>query len=182
MANACEKCGYFPVHYGLAGYLCRCEVIALTAENETYSEQMDIIASENKRLTAERDNLLTKNKNLRGEVKLWKNRVDEAAKVVAEFEELKAEVDQHRWIPVNERLPLLKKVGEDDCLQSDYVRITDGEQVVDAYYYDYTKREAKPNYTTGKGWYCYGMRKTNITHWKMEILPEALKAEDEKES
>jgi len=33
-----------------------------------------------------------KNRKLRGEVKLWKNRVDEAAKVVATFEELQAKV------------------------------------------------------------------------------------------
>jgi hypothetical protein len=68
-------------------------------------------------------------------------------------------------------LPELHKAGK-DVFQSDWVHVTEGEQVVEAYYYDYTKREAKPNYATGKGWYCHGMKKSDIAHWKPIVLPE----------
>ena len=54
--------------------------------------------------------------------------------------------ETNRWIPVAERLP------EHPQMQSGYVQVTDGERVHQAYYYDYTGREAKPGYVTGKGW------------------------------
>ena len=85
----------------------------------------------------------------------------------AEITELK----KGGWIPVSEKLPELKEVGK-DVFRSSWVHVTDGREVIKAYYYDYTKREAKPNYATGKGWYCHGVRKTDITHWKPIILPK----------
>lgn len=88
------------------------------------------------------------------------------------IKELEAALEKHRWIPVTERLPKLNKVGREGATQSHWVHITDGEKIIDAYYYDYTKRITKPNYATGKGWCCSGMKKSDITHWKPMILPE----------
>lgn len=88
------------------------------------------------------------------------------------IDRLTAELKEHRWITVCERLPELNIVGNEGGLMSDWVHITDGKKVIDAYYYDFTKREAKPNYETGKGWYCHGMSKEKITHWKPIILPQ----------
>lgn len=85
-------------------------------------------------------------------------------------------VEANRWIPVSERLPELEAVDREGATQSPWVHITDGEKVIDAYYYDYTKREAKPNCATGKGWYCSGMFKEDITHWKPIVLPEQAEA------
>ncbi len=93
----------------------------------------------------------------------------QVAELQAENKRLK---EENRWIPISERLPELKKVNEKDTFQSDWVLITDGKCWVEAYYYDYTKREAKPNYATGKGWYCQGIYKEEITHWTPIILPE----------
>lgn len=99
-----------------------------------------------------------------------------ARESLKEIEEAEAETkrlkEENRWIPVGERLPELEKAGEEGGLMSDWVHITDGEKVIDAYYYDFTKREAKPNYAIGKGWYCHGMKKSEITHWKPIILPK----------
>lgn len=92
------------------------------------------------------------------------------------YQQLQAEnkllKEENRWIPVSERLPELIACGDEGAYMSHWVHITDGEKVIDAYYYDLTKREAKPNYATGKGWYCHGMRKKDITHWKPIILPK----------
>lgn len=77
---------------------------------------------------------------------------------------------KHRWIPVSEKLPKMREV-EKGASQSSWVHITDGVRVIEAYYYDYTQREPKPNYATGKGWYCHGMKRSDITHWKPIILP-----------
>ena len=82
--------------------------------------------------------------------------------------ELEAALAKYRWIPVRERLPEL----DDNGIQSVWVWATDGKEVVNAYYYDYTKREAKPGYATGKGWYCHGMSSRSITHWREIDLPE----------
>lgn len=91
------------------------------------------------------------------------------------IKELEVALEQHRWIPISERLPKLREVDK-GAMQSSWVHITDGVNVIEAYYYDYTKREAKPNYATGKGWYCHGMKKSDITHWKPINLPkQALK-------
>jgi len=74
------------------------------------------------------------------------------------------------WISVEEQLPELVEVGK-ETFQSDWVLVTNGERWVEAYYYDCTKREAKPGYATGKGWYCHGMSRIGITHWMPIILP-----------
>ena len=92
----------------------------------------------------------------------------ENALVVIERLEKKVELlDKYRWIPVDDELPLL----DEETTQSPWVHITDGKKVIDAYYYDYTKREAKPNMATGKGWCCHDMRKSDITHWREIDLP-----------
>lgn len=73
-----------------------------------------------------------------------------------ENEKLKAELAKHHWIPVSERLP---EKGESE--QSEWVYITDGKECTKAYY----------NFRH-KYWYCFGMKKDTITHWKPIILPE----------
>jgi hypothetical protein len=92
--------------------------------------------------------------------------IEQAAERIEELERMCG------WIPVNESLPELAK----DSMQSDWVLVTDGERWVEAYYYDYTKRGAKPNYATGKGWYCHGIKRNTTTHWMRIILPKQPKA------
>ena len=101
-------------------------------------------------------------------VSFLKSRLGRACDII---EALTAELESYRWIPVTERLPELNDENSNHT-QSKWVQVTDGEGAVDAYYYDYTKREAKPNYATGKGWYCHGIRKDDITHFRYVILPE----------
>lgn len=89
------------------------------------------------------------------------------AHLEAVIETLKSELEKTRWIPVTERLPEL----EGDETQSLWVHVTDGRLVEKAYYYDYTKRETKPNQSTGKGWYVHGIAQKDITHWQLIDLP-----------
>jgi hypothetical protein len=57
--------------------------------------------------------------------------------------------------------------------QSDWVYLTDGKEVVQGVYYDFTSiKNPKPNTVTGKGWHCHGMRKDNLTHWRPIVLPK----------
>jgi hypothetical protein len=83
------------------------------------------------------------------------------------------------WVDINERLPKLELCGN-GVLQGKSVWLTDGEKIVDGYYYDCTKRtdvdELKSMIptlaiVTDKGWHCYGMNKSKITHWMLQILP-----------
>ena len=77
------------------------------------------------------------------------------------------EEKEDSWIPI-EQVP---KLGAEK--QSDYVFVTDGEEIVQAYYYDFTsEKDPKPNQATGKGWHCHGIRKTELTHWKPRIFPK----------
>lgn len=80
------------------------------------------------------------------------------------YSRLVEETDKHRWIPVTEKLPKHPK------MQSEWVYVTDGERVSQGYYYDYTGREAKPGFNTGKGWCKHGSLRT-ISHWKYIWLP-----------
>ena len=91
----------------------------------------------------------------------------EAGALRANIRQLQAELKKCRWIPVSERLPDLYGIT-----QSNWVHITNGQSVMRAYYYDYTKQKPKPNMAIGKGWYCHGLCKENITHWKPILLPE----------
>jgi hypothetical protein len=78
---------------------------------------------------------------------------------------LKAELEKHRWIPVEERTPEIKP------MQSEWVLATDGKKADLVYYYDYTGRRSEPGYATGKGWYILNQL-GKVTHWKPITLPE----------
>ncbi len=77
--------------------------------------------------------------------------------------------EANRWKSVTEGLP------DHPQMQSGYVQVTDGKRVDQAYYYDYTGREAKPGYVTGKGWYKHSMG--TITHWRYIMLPDGRRYE-----
>lgn len=53
--------------------------------------------------------LQEKMKETKGKARLWEKRVGEAAKTVADYEEIQSQLAKHRWIPVSERLPEVKK-------------------------------------------------------------------------
>lgn len=94
--------------------------------------------------------------------------------IEALLEPIKAKLDKLRWIPASEGLPDLVDGG----IQSKWLRVTDGEQIVDAYYYDYTKEKECKDQVRGKGWYCCGMKRSSITHYRYETLPVSEEASD----
>ncbi len=76
------------------------------------------------------------------------------------------------WIIIEGNLPLLSDTNMNvGCLQSDWLWVTDGTKIEDAFYYDLTKREPKPNHMTGKGWRVRGMDPNKITHFMYKPKP-----------
>ncbi len=92
--------------------------------------------------------------------------IDAITELDALCSRLQTELDKHRWIPVDERLP---EITEGGC-QSEWVDATNGAKKHEGYYYNYTGRSPMSGAATGKGWYCHGIGK--VTHWKPIILPK----------
>lgn len=85
----------------------------------------------------------------------------------AEVEQLKAELEKHRWIPISERLPeRLPKKG-----YSQNVWVSDGKRVTEAWYV-YESCFEHHNYWASD----YHKRplwlEKDVTHWKPIILPK----------
>jgi len=93
-----------------------------------------------------------------------KTQLDQQAKnAMNQIEILTTELDQHRWIPVEERLPEL----HEPCL------VYDNENIYVAERHKYTNSEKV-------GWYGANITwkvEENITHWKPIELPQAGKEE-----
>ena len=82
----------------------------------------------------------------------------EIAKLQAEVEQLKAELEKHRWIPVSERLP-----ENDDCV----LYVVSGSWFYKGYYE-----------SCGRWFAEHGCPEDEVTHWKPIILSEPDRAVD----
>ncbi len=76
------------------------------------------------------------------------------------LEQLQAELDKHRWIPVSERLPKKSKTGHPQ--QTEYVYLYTGKKSMIEAFYDYYYKE----------WYNSDGTSVQGTHWKPIILPK----------
>lgn len=89
MASACEKCNYFPVRR------CKCEEVQL-------QERIEELEAENKKMKELKCPPISSGDSCICPIEELETMLIKKDERIEEFE---AKLDQHRWIPVSERLP-----------------------------------------------------------------------------